>query len=115
MQTCRKSQPRPVVRAGAASGEAVTDPVDLAELLDVQVDHLARQGALVAQDRDRRIEDLSRPSPSRRSTRPTVERAMPRRPAMAAPVSRSRRKASITEIRPASTLRGHRLGTELRS
>jgi len=40
---------------------------------------------------------------------------MPSRAAICGPVSRSRRIASISATRSAGTLRGHRLGAELRS
>ena len=43
MQTWTNSQPTPraVALAGAVAGDAVADPVEAAELLDVDVDELA--------------------------------------------------------------------------
>lgn len=39
------------VRQDLAEGDAMADPLEPAELLDVDVDHLARMGTLVAPDR----------------------------------------------------------------
>ena len=41
---------------GAIAGDAMSDPFDAAELLDVDVDHLAEQGLLIADDLNFRIE-----------------------------------------------------------
>jgi len=43
---------------GAVAGDAVADPVEAAELLDVEVDHLAGRFALVANDRHGRLQIL---------------------------------------------------------
>jgi hypothetical protein len=45
-----------VALAGSVAGDAVTDPVELAKLLDVDVDDLARGGALMAADRLGRLQ-----------------------------------------------------------
>jgi hypothetical protein len=47
-----------VALAGAVAGDAVADPVEAAELLDVDMDHLARRFALVANDRRGRLQIL---------------------------------------------------------
>ena len=61
MQTWTNSQPAPrdcVALAAAVAGDAVADPVEAAELLDVDVDQLAGVLALVAADRLGRLEVL---------------------------------------------------------
>ena len=40
-----------VALSGAVAGYAVTDPTDAAELLDIEMDDLARRFALIADDR----------------------------------------------------------------
>src|SRR3970282_2060145 len=47
-----------VALAGAIAGDAVAAPVEAAELLDVDVDHLAGRFALVANDRRGRLQIL---------------------------------------------------------
>src|SRR5229473_6898537 len=47
-----------VALAGAVAGDAMTDPLEAAELFDVEVDHLARGLALVASDRHDRVKRL---------------------------------------------------------
>ena len=47
-----------VALAGAVAGDAMADPVEAAELLDVDMDHLARGFALVADDRRGRLQIL---------------------------------------------------------
>ena len=81
--------------AVAVAGDAMADTVDAAELLDVEVDQLARVLALVADDSGLGSSALSRPRPRRRRTSPTVETARPSRRAMAGLERRWRRNASI--------------------
>src|SRR5258708_3075640 len=45
-----------VALAGAVAGDAVTDPVEAAELLDIEMDHLAGVLALVTDHRRRRLQ-----------------------------------------------------------
>src|SRR5216683_2027885 len=45
-----------VAVAGSVAGDAVADPVEAAELLDVDMDHLTRRFALVANDRRSRLQ-----------------------------------------------------------
>jgi hypothetical protein len=47
-----------VALAGAVAGDAVPDPIKAAELFDVDMDHLARRFALVADDRHGRLQIL---------------------------------------------------------
>jgi hypothetical protein len=59
---CRYSQPTPrgVALVGPVAGDPVTDPVELAQLLDVDVDDLARRGSFIAA---RRLDRLQRCEP----------------------------------------------------
>ena len=50
------ADPAGVALAGAVAGDAVADAIELAELLDVDVDDLAGRCALVAADRLGRLE-----------------------------------------------------------
>jgi hypothetical protein len=67
-----------IALAGAIAGDAVAGPLDATELLDVDVQQLARALALVADDGRRGSRAVSRPRPRRRSTTPTVETGRPR-------------------------------------
>ena len=50
------ADPTGLALADLAAGDPVADPIELAELLDVDVDDLARGGALIAADRLGRLE-----------------------------------------------------------
>ena len=67
MQTWTYSQPTPrlVALAGAVAGDAMADPIEAAELLDVDVDESRRGVALVAADRLGRLERRKRLRPRR--------------------------------------------------
>jgi hypothetical protein len=45
------TDPAGIALAGSVAGDPVTDPIELAELLDVDVDDLAGRGAFLAADR----------------------------------------------------------------
>ena len=60
------ADPAGVALAGPVAGDPVTDPIELAQLLDVDVDDLAWGGALVAADRLGRLERRQPVEPSRR-------------------------------------------------
>lgn len=91
------------------AGDAMAGPDDAAGRsawrlnLGVDVDELPGVLALVADDRRLRIAVDRRPRPSRRMTPPTVARLRPSGQAMASPVSRSRRRRSMTAIVSAGT------------
>ena len=69
----------------------MADALDAPELLDVEMDQLARVLALVADHRGLGSSAARRPSPRRRRTAPTVETGTPSLRVMAGPVSRWRR------------------------
>ena len=50
------ADPAGVALAGAVAGDPVTDPIELAQLLDVDVDDLARRGSFIAADRFGRLQ-----------------------------------------------------------
>lgn len=50
MHTCTHSQPAPRVWSRGIARDAMADPLDAAEFLDVEVQPLARRGAFVAHD-----------------------------------------------------------------
>ena len=97
MQTWTNSQPtaRDGCVAGRSAGDAMADAVELAELLDVDVDELARPFALVAARRLGRFEGAQSLRPRRLSTRLTVAGETPVSAAIALPVRRWRRRASM--------------------
>ena len=72
----------------------MADPIEPAELLDVDVDHLAGMLALVAADRLGRLERRQPVTPSRLRMRLTVAGETPTSAAICLPVWRWRRKAS---------------------
>ena len=75
----------PIAAARAGAGDAMAGPVEPAELLDVEMDQLARPGALVTPHRLGRIEPGQPPHPRPcQPARPTVERARPSLAAIAA-------------------------------
>jgi hypothetical protein len=86
---------------GPVARDAMAWNAEAAELLGVEVDHLAGGGALVADRRRLGVEAGEPPRPSRRSTAPTVERGMPSVRAVAGPVIRRRRSRSISAARAA--------------
>ena len=77
----------------AVAGDAVADPLEAAELLDVDVDQLAGMLALVAADRLGRLEGLMRLRPRRLRMRLTVAGETPTSAAICLPVKRWRRRA----------------------
>ena len=89
----------------------MADPVEAAELLDVDVDQLAGVLALVAADRLGRLEVADRGSgPRRRRMRLTVAGETPAWAAICLPVKRWRRSASTcstiaVRCRPAQPMR----------
>ena len=52
------ANPAGVALADPVAGDPVTDPIELAELLDVDMDDLAGRGAFIAADRLGRLEPL---------------------------------------------------------
>jgi hypothetical protein len=93
-------------------GAALADP---AQLLDVEVDELARTLALVAVSGSGGSSRDSLPSPIRLSQPDTVESAIERHSAISADVIRSRRSASLAATRSAANRAGLLRGAELRS
>ena len=78
----------PAALTSAIAGDAMTDAVDAAELLAVDVDEFARPFALVAQGLRPFIERFKRPRPRRRSTTPTLDTGKPSRRAIRGPLKR---------------------------
>jgi len=72
---------------------------DAREALDVDVDELARSGALVAVRRLGGVSAERRPSPMRRSQADTVESAMPSSSAISTALMRRRLSASMASTR----------------
>jgi len=100
----------------AAPGDPLARPaLDAPELLDVDVDELARPAAFVAVDRLGGSSRERLPSPSRLSTIETVESGMARRSEISAAVNRSWRSSQIAVTRSAGVLAGTRRGTGRRS
>ena len=95
MQTWTNSQPTAaaVALAGAVAGDAVADPVEAAELLDVDVDQLAGLLALVAEHRRGRLQIAHPASRAARRMRLTVAGETPVSLAICLPVKRWRRRA----------------------
>jgi hypothetical protein len=101
--------------AAPVAGDAMAGAQDSAELLDVDVDELARAPALVAVRRLGRLELRRLPSPTRLRTAETVDRAMASASAIWAAVIRRRRRRTISVTRSAGVLCGIRCGAEERS
>lgn len=95
------------------AGDAVADPLDPAQALDVHVDQFAGRRRLVADDHGSVVERREPAQSHAPQDRPTVERAMPSKAAICGPLMRWR--CSISATRPAGVARGHRQGAELRS
>jgi hypothetical protein len=91
MQTWTNSHPAPLTSLLRFTVHTVTWAVDPGQLLDVDVDELARVPALVAVGRVLRLEAPQLPSPIRRSNAPTVDSGICRHPVIWAPVIRSLR------------------------
>ena len=100
--------------AGAAAGDAMTDALDSAELLGVDVQQLAWVLALISNDHGRRIEGFQALRPSRRSTAVTVEIGMASCRAIAGELIRWRRNRSISATRSGGVRRWW-MGVELPS
>ena len=116
--TWTNSQPAPAARVPAlraVAGDAVAEPLEAAELLDVDVDQLAGMLALVAADRLGRLEGLERLRPSRLRMRLTVAGETPASAAICLPVQRWRRRASTCATTAAGVGRRRRCGREERS
>ena len=109
------ADPAGIALAGALAGDPVTDPIELAELLDVDVDDLAGRGAFIAADRLGRLSADSRLRPRRLRRRLTVAAETPTSAAISLPVWRCRRKASTLSQAAGPVWLGDERGREERS
>jgi hypothetical protein len=103
------------LRLAPIAGDAVTDSVDAPDLLDVDVDELARPRALERFSGSSASRRAKRPLPWRRRTVLTVECAIPSTSAIWAAVMRSSRSERIARSRSGLVLWGTRRGREGRS
>jgi len=100
----------------AISGDAMPDDSDGAQALDVQVQQLARSGALVAPRYDRRFQVAQPTQPDTGArTRDTVALEIRKVIAMVAIVRRCRRNVTTRCAVPLAIAVGDRFGRELRS
>jgi hypothetical protein len=95
--------------------DAVAGPADPAELLDLDVDELARPLPLVPVRRLERLQPPELPSPIRVKLPDTVEAGIANLSAISAPVIRNRRREAITATRAWSVRNGTEAGAEQRS
>ena len=109
------ADPSRIALARAVAGDPVTDPVEFAELLDVDMDDLARGGPLVAADRLGRLSANSRLRPRRLRMRLTVAADTPTSAAICLPVWRCLRKASTAAQTAGVAWLGEESGLEERS
>jgi hypothetical protein len=110
------SDPAGVALAVAVAGDPIADPIELAQLLDVDVDDLAWGGAFIAADRLGRLE--RRRAVLRRNRfrmRLTVAAETPTSAAICSPVWRCLRKASILAHVAGAVWLGDKRGRDERS
>src|SRR5437764_952475 len=88
------ADPAGVALTDPVACDPMADPIEFAELLDVDVDNLAGRGAFIAADRLGGSRAESRLRPSRLRMRLTVAVETPTSAAISLPVWRCRRKAS---------------------
>jgi hypothetical protein len=96
-------------------GDAVADAIELAELLDVDVEDLAWGGALITAHRLGRLERRQAVEANRFRMRLTVAAETPTSAAIALPVRRCRRKASTAAAVAGAVWLGDECGRDERS